>query len=297
MTKNFSYQFSDTIPINWLIQNMPQFLFPNLSKQQARIEKPFMGVLAVHNRQPVGLILTTAESTHTIYRIHSFLVQPNFQRQGIGLRLLKTLEKYIRERGGQRVEGSYRNHWKSVAAIKKILKREDWQTPEPQLIIAKGRVAKVLSYFSKTNQVISGLTILPFTQLKKSDIEYIQKKQATNRWFDPDLFPFMEEQTIHLACSFLVKKEGEIIGWLVAHRINARLNEWTALFIDPRFRTFKLTHALIQHGFEQQKKAGIPKFLVTSRLDGNAVGRLLQRVGEEYGVFCTTTYFSFKRLG
>jgi len=291
-----SYQFSDTITIDWLVQNMPQFLFPDLSKQRVRIEKPFIGVLATCNRKPVGLILATSESTQTIYRIHSFLVHPKFQGKGIGSVLLKKIAKNSQKRGGQRIEGMYRSHWKSVGFIQKMLTRQQWQTPEYQLIIAKGEVMKALEYFSEASQILDNYFIYPFTQIKKSDVEFIQQKQRTNQWFDATLNPFLEQASIHKPCSFLIKKEEEIIGWIVSHSINKDLNELTALFIDPKYRTFKLTYSLIKHVFQQQNILGIPQFLVTSRLDGNAVGRLLQRAGENYGAFCTTTYYSQKLL-
>ncbi len=291
-----SYQFSDTITIDWLVQNMPQFLFPDLSKQRTRIEKPFIGVLATHNRKPVGLILATSESSQTIYRIHSFLVHPQFQRQGIGLNLLKEIEAHSRKRGGLKIEGMYRSHWKSVSFIQKILKVQQWETPKPQLIIAKDEVSKALNYFSKSSQILDEFSIYSFTQLKKSDIEFIQQNQRNKQWFDSTLNPFVEQNSIDKKSSFLLKKEQEIIGWIVSHRINKELNEWTSLFIDPKYRTFKLTYALIQYALRQQKALGIPQFLVTSKLDGNAVSRLLERGGEEYGVFCTTSYYSQKAL-
>ena len=73
-----TYQFSDQITIDWLVKNIPQFLFPDLSKQQTRIQKPFIGVLAINNRQPIGLILASSALTQANYRIHSFLVHPSY---------------------------------------------------------------------------------------------------------------------------------------------------------------------------------------------------------------------------
>ena len=275
-----TYQFSDQITIDWLVKNMPQFLFPDLSKQQTRIKKPFVGVLAIENRRPIGLILASSESTQTIYRIHSFLVHPSFREQKIGARLVEALEKNIQERGGKKIEGVYRSHWQSVPFIQRILQQQEWATPNPQLIFVNGEVANALAYFKKPGQLLSTFSFLYFTQLKKSDIQIIQQKQNNNHWFDPDLHPFMEQSTIHTACSFLVKRGTEIIGWIVSHHLRPDLNEITAFFIDKKYRSYKLAYQMIHTVLAKQLTLGIPKFLATSKMDGNPVAKLIEREGD-----------------
>ncbi len=292
----YSYQFSDNMTIGWLVKNMPTFLFPDLSKQQARITKPFIGILALKDQQPVGLILASSENTHTIYRIHSFLVHPNFHQQGIGHTLLEKLSKIIQQRGGKKIEATYRNHWQYVPAIQCLLNKQQWTKPKPQLVLANGKVSDALSFFSKFGTPKSTFSFLSFTQLKISDVDYIQKKQANTQWFDPDLSPFTAQSSIHPACSFLVKREGEIIGWIVSHQLKKDLNELTALFIDEAYRSFKLTHLLIRTVFEKQLSLGIPRFLTTSKVNGNAVAKLMRRAGEQSDIFCTTAFYTCKAL-
>ena len=291
---NFNYQFSDTIKIEWLIQNMPQFLFPNLSKQKNRIDKPFLGVLASYNRQPVGLILTTSDKTGKIYRIHSLLVHPQFQHKNIGTSLFQKLEKEIKNRKGELLEIVYREHWKSVEYLKKILKKEKWSIPKSQLLIANGKVDDALMFFSNFGKLNSNYFLLPFTHLKKSDIENVQQEYNNSYRIDSDLFPFTEPNTIHKECSFLLKKEGLLVGWIVSHRINESLNEITALYIEEPYRSFKLAHLLIREVFERFLQFGIPKFLVTSKTNGNAVAKLMKRAGETSPIFCTTTFYACK---
>lgn len=291
-----SYQFSDNMTIGWLVKNMPSFLFPDLSKQQARITKPFMGILALKDQQPVGLILASSENTQTIYRIHSFLVHPNFHKQGIGNTLLEKLTLIVRQRGGQKIEGTFRGHWQYVPAVKQLLTNHQWTKPQPQLVIANGTVRDALTFFSKFGEPKYTFSFLPFTQLKKSDLDYVLKKQTTTQWFDPDLSPLTAQSSIHPACSFLVKREGEIIGWIVSHQLRKDLNELTALFIDEAFRSFKLTHLLIRTAFEKQLSLGIPRFLTTSKVNGNAVSKLMRRAGEQSDIFCTTVFYSCREL-
>jgi len=292
----FSYQFSDNMTIGWLVKNMPAFLFPDLSKQQHRITKPFIGILALKGNQPIGLILASSENSQTIYRIHSFLVYPNFHKQGIGHTMLEKLELIIRQRGGHKVEGVYRNHWQYVPAIQQLITKRNWTKPQPQLVMANGKVSDALTFFSKSKHLNSTFSFLPFTQMKKSDLDYIQKRQTNNRWFDPDLSPLIAQSSIHAACSFLVKKEGVIIGWIVSHQLRKDLNEITALFIDEGYRSFKLTYILIRTVFEKQLSLGIPRFLTTSKVNGNAVAKLMKRAGEESAIFCATVFYSCKNL-
>ena len=291
-----TYQFSDQITIDWLIQKMPQFLFPDLSKQKSNIQKPFIGILAIKNKQPIGLILASTESSQTVYRIHSFLVHPSFRQQGIGRNLVRHLEKHIAQLGGNKIEGLYQSHWKSEPYIQRLILQEKWSKPKAQLIFVKGQVKNALVYFERFSPSFHTFSFLSFTQLKKSDLEYIQKKQTGIQWFDPDLHPFIQQTTIDPNCSFLLKKEGEITGWIVSHRLQADLNEITAFFIDEKHPSYKLAYEMIQLVLQQQLKLGIPKFITTSKLDGNPVAKLIQRGSKVTDVFCTTAYYITKEL-
>ena len=275
---------------------MPQFLFPDLSKQQSRIQKAFMGVLAIKDRQPIGLILASSESTQTIYRIHSFLVHPSFRQQQIGITLVQELEKNIQQRGGKKIEGIYRSHWKSVSFIQQIIKRQAWSEPKAQFIFANGKVADALAYFDKSGELSDTFSFLSFTQLKKSDLEFIQQKQTNTQWFALELHPLIEKSTIHPACSFLLKREKEIIGWIVSHRLQADLNEITAFFIDKKYSSYRLAYRMIHTVLAKQLALGIPKFLATSKMDGNPVAKLIERGGKKTDVFCTVGFYSCRAL-
>ena len=275
---------------------MPQFLFPDLSKQQTRIQKPFIGVLAIQNKQPIGLVLASSESTKTSYRIHSFLVHPSFRQQKIGSHLVQQLTQHIQQRDGKRVEGLFRSHWKSVPFIQRILQQQGWTKPKAQLIFANGKVTDALAYFGKSGELVNTFSFLSFTQLKKSDLEFIQQKQTSTQWFAPELHPLIAESTIHPTCSFLVKKEKEIIGWIVSHRLQADLNEITAFFIDKKYSSYKLAYQMIQLVLTKQLALGIPRFLATSKMDGNPVAKLIARGGKVTDVFCTIGFYSNKQF-
>ena len=290
------YQFSDNMTINWLVQQMPQFLFPNLSKQQARIEKPFCGILATFNKQPIGLILATSETTRTIFRIHSFLVHPQFRRKGIGKKILQNLTTTLQQKGAKQIEGTYKSHWASFPIIENMLENQNWQQPQKQLLILKGTLKQARPYFSaKTNKFT--FSFLPFTQLKKSDIDYIRNKNEQQLWFDPALHPFLAANSIHSTCSFIVKDKETIIGWLVAHQIKKDLNELTALFLDPNYRSFKLAYFMIKNALDQQLAAGIPNFMVTTKLDGNPIAKFFLRHLPQSEVTASIVFYSRKLLG
>ena len=104
----------------------------------------------------------------------------------------------------------------------------------------------------------------------------------------------MEQSTIHADCSFLLKREKEIIGWIVSHLLRPDLNEITAFFIDEKYRSYKLAYRMISRVLEKQLILGIPKFLATSKMNGNPVAKLMERGGRVTDVFCTVGVYSFK---
>lgn len=293
----FQYQFSEVVSLDWVIKNMPTYLFPDLSKKKDRFKKLFAGVIATYEKQPIGLILATFDNTGKAVRVHSFVVHPEYQRQGVGKRILEVLEQNVSNLGAQKIEGNYRTHWKSVHALEKLLDALSWKKPVEDLIIVKGKTRNVLNLFMDSRiSLPEGYDFCHFEDIKPVDEDYIKEKKQKENWFLDYLDPFLARNSIYNPGSIFLKQGNEIVGWVISHLIAANLNEFTALFIDPRHRPFKLAHLLMREAIHQQDAEGITEFLITSKTDNYVMSRFLLRHAEATEVFLTRTMYVSKNL-
>ncbi|MBK8501386.1 MAG: GNAT family N-acetyltransferase [Saprospiraceae bacterium] len=294
---NFEYQISDKVTLQWVLDKMPQFLFPDLSKKKDRIQKVMTGVVATLNKKPVGLLLSTDDDTGNNYRIHSFLVHPEFRNKGLGNALVEQLEDYLVKKGTAQLDLYYRSHWKSGSFLEQILKRRGWDDPKEDLIIVRGDAAKVNILFMHDRLVLPDeYAIERFRDISANDRDYIKKKKSNENWYLDYLDPFVQENTICESASLVLRKNGRIMGWVISHLIAPDLNEVTALFIDAGNRPYKLAHLLMREAITRQQAAGITRFLITSKTDNYVMSRFLLRHAKETEVFLTRSLYSRKSL-
>lgn len=294
---DYDYQYSNQIALPWVIKNMKQYLFPDLSKKKDRFKKLLCGVIASENRQPVGLILSSFGQTREEARIHSFVVHPDHRNKGVGTSLLSELEKNLANEGCDRIDGTYREHWKSLDALKAVLLKNGWASPTKDLIIVRGEAEKVLKLFVNSELTLpDGFALIPFSDISLAQKERIVSKKKTSDWFPDILNPFTLSETINRVTSLALIYENEVRGWVISHLIAPDLNEFTSLFVDPELRSFKLAHLMMRDTIYRQHRDGVKNFLITSKTDNYVMSRFLIRHAPHTGVFYTTTFHSEKRL-
>lgn len=293
----FEYQISDQVTLDWVIRNMRQYLFPDLSKKKSRMHKNMIGVVATHEKKPVGLLLCTDDNTGANYRIHSFMTHPQYRKMGIGHSMINEIEAYVKKRGGRKIDLYYRSHWPSRHFLEKILTSQNWSEPKEDLIIVKGKASNVNMLFMHSGlELPAEYEFGAFREIDTEDRNYILKRKKEENWYLDYLDPFVQESSMCDAASLVLRKEGMIVGWVISHLIAPDLNEFTALFIDPVHRPYKMAHLLMREAITRQQQAGISNFLITSKVDNYVMSRFLLRHAKETGVFLTRSQYSAKRL-
>ena len=294
---DYQFEYSNQIALPWIVQHMKPFLFPDLSKKQARIRKMMSGVVASLDKQPVGLILSTYGSSKAQARVHSFVVHPDHRNKGIGTRLLTSLEENLASEGCETIDGSFREHWKSTDALRNVLAKCGWILPEQDLIIVRGEARKVLKLFMDDQLTLpEEYHFHPFTGLTEEQQGYIRKRKEKDNWYPDILDPFVYPATINPVTSLALMRGDEVVGWVISHMISKDLNEFTSLFIDPSVRSYKMAHLLMRETINRQHDHGIPNFLITSKYDNYVMARFLIRHAPHTDVFFTRTYRTMRRI-
>jgi len=293
----YQYQYSNKVGLEWVIKNMPDYLFPDLSKKKDRINKPFSGVIATLDKHPVGLLLASFDNHGNSARLHSFVVNPQHRKRGVGSAMWSTMEESLTSAGADQIDAYYRSHWKSRPFLEKILTAQDWQSPKEDLIIVKVRVENILELFVQDQLYLPDeYSFIPFLKLTIEDKEFIERQKGAENSYLDYLDPFLEYGSIYDPSSLAIKCEGRIVGWLISHLIASDLIEYTSLYIEPKHRSFKLAHLLMRQGVINQQESGISKFLITAKLENRVMGRFLKR-HIEYADVVTKSLYTRKELG
>lgn len=256
-----------------------------------------IGVLAAVEKKPVGLLLSTDDNTAENYRIHSFLVDPRYRKMGIGSAMIDRIEGYVQEKGARKIDLYYRTHWPSRVYLEKILSGKGWSDPRKELILVKGDAQNVNKLFMHHRlDLPQDYEFDFFRNLTSEDRASILNRKKEENWYLDYLDPFVQENTIFHPASLVLRYRGQVIGWVISHLITPGLNEFTALFIDPEHRPFKLAHLLMRQAITLQQKANIPQFLITSKEENYVMSRFLLRHARETGVFLTRSYYCEKQF-
>ena len=117
---DYKFQYSASISLKWIKENMMGLVFPDITKQGDRIQKNFKGVVVSKNNVPVGMILGLSDMNLKDFRIMSLRVKPDHANNKLGFRLLIALEENLKKEGFERLELQFRSHWKSLFIIEKL---------------------------------------------------------------------------------------------------------------------------------------------------------------------------------
>jgi len=293
---NYEYQFSDQIGLPWVIEKMPQYLFPDLSKKKNRIKKLLCGIIATKEKQPVGLVLGSFDQAGTSVRIHSMVVHPEHRGKGVATEMLGALELAVAKKGAKKIDGHFRSHWKSVSAIERLLHSRDWTNPQEALVLVRGEAHRVLSLFMDDRLSLDpGYSFITHSELTPQHREQIQAVRRYEK-LDQYLDPFIQEETILSAASIFLLHGNLVVGWVIAHLIATDLSEYTALFIHSDHRSYKHAHLLMRKAINQQHTNDVKHFLITAQHGNSIMTKFLLRHAEDTGVFLTRSMQSSKAL-
>lgn len=294
---DYTYNYSNEIGIDWVLQKIPGFLFPDLGKKRNRIKRSFSGVLVTHQQKPAALILGSSNKEQQTYRIHSLFVHPSHRNKGIATEMIKRIQQHAAADGVKKIEAYFRAHWTSRPALEQIFQKLGWAPPKGELVIVKGKSGNVLKLFMHDKRgLIPGYRIQDYGNLIAKERQLIDRKLSENREIPSYLNPFILENTIFAPASLFLFHQEHVVGWVISHLLRENLNEFTTLYLDKEHRNFKTAHLLMKEAIHRQHHAGVREFLITSKLDGNPMSRFLIRHAPRTGVQHTRSLYTSKLL-
>lgn len=193
-----------------------------------------IAAVAARAEEPVGLALAEIAPEGDTATVLSLFVADAFRRRGIGTQLLRQLEDELRRRGVHQAVQVFASEKASTPALEKLLDRRGWGVARPRMFLCQARRQALLALrdrpLLRRRPFPPGYTVIPWREVTA------QERQRVGSWLESGLAPayvnpFREEEKQDAATSLALRHQGELVGWLITHRIAPETLRFTNLFV------------------------------------------------------------------
>lgn len=186
--------------------------------------------------------------------LSSLFVKPEYRNRKIGRALLDATETLLRDRGCPKLSLRYLSSLKTFA-FERLLVGEEWEKEQvgtacyaPKQKVLAARSPHFLDYMDRmAQQLPDDCEIFPWAELTAAERAQLEAKIATNELYQK-FTPFIDEHIFEPLNSFGLRQldrsggreneqdRGQVIGWMVNHRMNPKVIRFSQLFVDPEFQ-------------------------------------------------------------
>ena len=238
-------------------------------------DSELVAIAALSGTEPVGLGLARRDEDRLGAEILSLFIQPTLWRKGLGTQLLAAVEKVLLQGGCRRLRIAY-NTGQSSAALERVLQKRGWHAPEPQMLLAQ-----IGPEIAKDKWVVEMQVPPPFELFSWTDLtpEDRARLEAVRTSVPAALWPFESDAPVEPSNSLGLRLNGEIVGWMVTHRVSQHLVRYTALYIREPWRSTTLSFALLAEAVRRKERVLPPEVLssMAVQIDNRAMLRVAER--------------------
>lgn len=223
--------------------------------------QPGEGFLLVANwsGQIAGFLLASVSPGTRSSEIEGLAVLPAFRHRGIASEMVRIFEDRARELASVVGIILYEDRHPDLADIQAILKSRGWKKPQLHIQRYHFHVHEFHpSWFEREYPLSSDFEIFPWkylTDKERSRIDY----QLRGGTFDADVYPFSEvTDTTEYLNSLGMRHQGELIGWMVTHRLQPDTIRYSCFYICDHYRHRGFSLRLLIDAIRLQQKSDVP---------------------------------------
>lgn len=239
--------------------NYYQLLFPNPKSWLGDFndEHSFFGLIAVQQEIPIGGIFGIHNQNNQSFHIHAWMVHHHYRGQGIGQRLLRTLETHLAKKNIQQIYLSYREEWASYTTLQHILTKQGWTPPKTSSTIYHLNLFTTLPNWVNALKPIASLEIAPWLTLTPAEqFEILNQNRDTQN-------PILQDTSkISVTTTFGMRYKHQLIGGLVSHHLRPDFLQYSVFWVKPEWQAKGYGYYLIQAALHAQQQSGIPQALL-----------------------------------
>jgi GNAT superfamily N-acetyltransferase len=229
-----------------------------------------LNLIALDGEQLVGVALSKQDGA-TI-KLQSIIVEESHRRRNVATQLLAALEPHARDRGATRLEAMYESTHASAPILERLFARSSWSWPFAGMFMCRGTKKICEAQWMQASLPASD-ELFAWSELTDRERSGLHQ---TAPWWEESLGPFPNEP-IEPVSSLGLRAGGEVIGWMLTHRMREDTIRYSRLFVREDSRTRARGVALIAEAIWRQVRAGIPYGYFIVRSDNTPMVRLLKR--------------------
>jgi N-acetylglutamate synthase-like GNAT family acetyltransferase len=246
--------------------------------QTSNLADSIIAIGASINQTPIALVLAETYPQEKTAIILSIFVKPEYRNQGIATDLLIHLEQSLRERGYQAVELVYTTGKSTTPALEHLLDKCGWNQPQLRLLIGKATSEQMIEApWLYKYSLPEDFTIFPWPDLTEAERTAILEKQEKQAWYPDNLSPFVQEQEIEPLNSLGLRHQGQVVGWMVTHRIAPDTIRYTRLFVKQELQKMGRAIPLLAESIKLQCSTDIPYGIWTIQQDNLGMLNFMKR--------------------
>ena len=212
----------------------------------------FLAVGVLIEDSPVGLVLCRLEE-NPLAQVLSLYVAPAFRRRGLAAELLERSERRLAAMGFTEMELSYRSGRQITPALEALLAREGWTAPRVRQIYCRtdGRKMPQATWIQPM-QLPPEYEVIPWSAVTDADRQSIRERQEREAFFLPELNPLVHEIDYEPINSLGLRFRGEIVGWMITHRMSETSIRYTCSYLRPDLQSVGRLVALYGEAMRRQ---------------------------------------------
>jgi len=200
-----------------------------------------VAVGAWRGARPVGLALAEVPAAGSgEAEMLSLFVAPEERNGGLGRRLTARISEELAREGAASVRAVWTSGRPAIDYLERILAAERWSAPAARTVSVRFRPEEMLtlSLFSPRHLAAldPGFDYESWAEVSPEELASVRAANEAKPWITPGLEPWSydEKTPYDPATSVAARYRGELVGWVLTQRIDARLLRWTVSFLDRR---------------------------------------------------------------
>lgn len=270
----------------------PQF-HPLLQTLQP--QSSVVAIAASDSNEPSGLAIAEIQPEQRSSKILSIFVESNYRNQGIGTALLKRLESELQMSNCETSELVYITGSPTTFILEQLLQNCNWSEPQPRMLVGKSTCTSILDApWMKRTDLPAAYSLFPWQEITTA--ERIALYQQANFWIPPQLMPFQHEQNLEPLNSLGLRYQGEVVGWIITHRLDPDTIRYTSGFTRPDLQKLGRYISLIANAIQMQIAAKIPFGIWTVPLEFSGMVHFVKKRMSPYLISLEESRVAHKSL-
>lgn len=279
--------------------NFQRLTFPayQMTLHQLESDPSLVALGASHQEEPVGLALAEIWEDQSA-NILSLFVEPTHRGKRIGRDLLHHLEAELFERGCNKVQLVYTLGKPTTPVLEKLLETNHWSVPQPRSLICKAHAETVLQapWMQKYSRLSSDYSICSWLEVTPQEKQFIQQQQAEIEWIPSNLVPFKHEENLESLNSLALRYQGQIVGWLINHRLAPDTIRYTCSFVRQDLQKMGRIISLYAEAAKRQVEADIAYGIWVTPLFHEPMVKFIKNRLAPHMIYLRETRLTYKLL-